>query len=106
MATFNNKFGVPLSGTGNGFENSDVLQPKLKYKFRVLVQDFGGGSGLVLLHPSRLTHCYFALRHPQLHEFPLLCLRVVYCDSPTNLLLLLLPITIAQITLEIYQTKY
>ena len=25
MATFNNKFGVPLSGTGAGFENSDVL---------------------------------------------------------------------------------
>ena len=29
-----------MIGTGAGFENSDVLQPKLKYKFRVLVQDF------------------------------------------------------------------
>ena len=46
MATFNNKFGVPLSGTGNGFQDSDVLQPKLKYKFRVLVQDFGTGTGM------------------------------------------------------------
>ena len=55
MATFNNKFGVPLSGTGAGFENSDVLQPKLKYKFRVLVQDFGAGAGLNDLSQNVVT---------------------------------------------------
>lgn len=38
-----NKFGVPLPGFGNS--GGGILMPKLKYRFRVLVFDFGDGTG-------------------------------------------------------------
>lgn len=38
MATLN-KFGVPTGGSNNG--RGGILQPKLKYRFRVLVNNFG-----------------------------------------------------------------
>jgi len=62
MSTLN-KFGVPLDSTGTG---TGILQPKLNYRFRVVVTGFGGATNPA---PQEFTRQVMNVTRPKVsHE--------------------------------------
>ena len=48
------KFGVPIDGSAP----LGILQPKLKFRFRITFDNnFGGGTGFILSH-AKCSECY------------------------------------------------